>query len=106
LLQPGAPVQFAVTGNGLENVELVSANDASLVYGRFRISADKTSASLSWVPVPMNSPLYGSYNLRILAWSVPPGQTGQQIEVMSRRLYYVHLALGCYSIPGCGAPAP
>lgn len=104
-LQYGSPMTFVVSGNRLGNVELVSANDIKIQYGRFTISADKTSASLTFTPT--HSPPYGSYNLRVLAWDVAPGQAGQQIEVMSpRRLYYIHLALGCYSVPGCGDTAP
>jgi len=97
---------FAVNGTGLGNVELVSANDPNIVYGRFEISPDRTFARLRFQPI--TSPIiYGSYHVRILAWDVPPGQSGRMIEVMPARTYLMHLPLGCWTyVPNCGDPAP
>ncbi|WP_334190312.1 DUF4214 domain-containing protein [Noviherbaspirillum sp.] len=100
---PQEPMNFTVTGSALENVELVSANDPSIIYGRFTLSPDKTSASLTF---HHDQYQYGSYNLRILAWNAPPGQGGQMIEVMPPRVIYIHRALGCQFTPGCGGDAP
>lgn len=94
---------FEVIGTGLQNVELVSANDESIIYGRFTISSDKTNARLDW---HFYNWLYGSYNLRVVAWDVPAGQSGHRIEVMPPRKYYVHLPLGCQAEGRCGGPAP
>lgn len=101
---PGIAMDFVVTGNQLGNVELVSANDPTIIYGRFTLSPDKTSATLSFTPDRMAS--YSSYNLRILAWDMPAGRGGRMIEVMPARTFYIHLPLGCYLNPGCGGIAP
>lgn len=104
LLPPNAPMTFSVTGAGIGNVELVSANDSNIVYGRFTVSADKTSATLNFMPIL--SPFYGSYQFRILAWDTPPGGGGQMIEVMPSTLYNIHISHGCSLNPACGLPAP
>lgn len=102
---PNVPLTFAVTGAGLGNVELVSANDSTIIYGRFTISDDRKTASLTFYPIV--SPLYGSYNLRILAWDSPPGGGGRMIEVMAPRTYSIRWSPGCYATnPNCGIPAP
>lgn len=93
---------FVVAGAGMENVELVSANDERILYGRFTISPDKTRATLDW---RFRNWPYGSWNLRIIAWDVPPGQAGQRIEVATRR-FIIHLPLGCQAEGTCGMPAP
>jgi len=97
------PARFQVSGTGLRNVELVSAHNPSIIYGRFTISNDGTQALLGW-DFYANS--YGSYLVRILAWDVPPGQAGRQIEVMAPRNYSVHLPLGCQGEGTCGGTAP
>ena len=94
---------FEVGGKGLENVELVSAKDESIIYGRFTISPDKTRAILDWRFYNWS---YGSYNLRVVAWDAPPGQPGRKIEVMAPRYYTVHLPLGCQAERTCGGAAP
>ncbi len=86
----------------MENVELVSANDESILYGRFTISPDKTRATLDWRY--RNWP-YGSWNLKIVAYDVAPGQAGRRIDVAARQ-YTVHLPLGCQAEGTCGMPAP
>jgi hypothetical protein len=93
---------FVVAGAGMENVELVSANDDGIVYGRFTVAPDKTGATLDWRY--RNWP-YGSWNLKIVAWDVPAGQTGRRIDVATRQ-YTVHLPLGCQAEGTCGMPAP
>jgi hypothetical protein len=105
----GNSAPFEVSGTGLENVELVSANDASVIYGRFTISPDKTRASLNWnfyTEGMVNNRMYGEYNVRIVAWNVPPGQSGRSAEVMAPRRYIVHLPLGCQGEGTCGGMAP
>jgi hypothetical protein len=99
----GTPLNFAVSGTGLQNVELVSANDSSIIYGRFTVSFDGTSATLTTAFGP-----YSSYNVRILAWDAPPGQAGRVIEVMPPTFYTVRHNLGCASVPNslCTRPAP
>ena len=93
---------FAVEGALLGNVELVSALDERVIYGRFTISPDQTRATLDW---RYRDHPYGSYALRIIAWDAPPGQAGQRIDVASRN-YTVHLPLGCQAEGTCGMPAP
>jgi hypothetical protein len=100
----GTALNFVVNGSQLGNVELVSANNPSIIYGRFTISPDKTSATLTFNPL---NPPYGEYNLRILAWNTPPGQGGEMIEVMSPRVYSIRWSPGCVATnPVCGSPAP
>jgi hypothetical protein len=101
----GNTASFAVSGTGLGNVELVSAKDPTIIYGRFTVSSDKTMATLVWAF--RTPPNYGTFDLRILAWDVPPGQAGQQIEVMPRRHYIIDLPLSCSGhYPDCGSQAP
>lgn len=99
----GTPFNFVVSGTGLQNVELVSANDSSIVYGRFTVSPDGTSATLTFA-----FGRYATYNLRILAWDAPPGQGGRVIEVMPPTRYTVRHNLGCAANPNslCTRPAP
>jgi hypothetical protein len=99
---------FEVSGTGLRNVELVSANDVSIKYGTFTISADGTRATLNWRYDVGN---YIIYNLRILAWDVPAGEAGESIEVMPARDYRVRVSAGrCASLGrpdgSCGDAAP
>jgi hypothetical protein len=81
---PNDTVRFVVSGNGLRNVELVSANDVSIKYGTFAISADGTRATLDW---PYKSFGHTYFDLRIVAWDVPAGEAGESIEVMPARRY-------------------
>lgn len=99
-------VKFEVSGSGLGNVELVSAKDESIIYGRFTISPDRTQATLNWNFLSFNNYSYGAYETRVVAWDVPPGQSGRKIEVMAARTYYVHLPLGCQAEGICGGTAP
>jgi hypothetical protein len=98
--------RFEVSGTGLGNVELVSANDASVIFGRFTISADRTQATLDWDYRTYNGWRYGVYQVRIVAWDSPPGEPGQSIEVMAPRTYHQNLPLGCQDQGLCGGPAP
>jgi hypothetical protein len=104
-LLSGDSAFFSVKGNNIGNAELVSANDPTIIYGRFSVSSDKTFATLAWnFHLPQN---YGTFDVRILAWDVPPGQSGRQIEVMPKRHYIVNVPLGCSGrFPECGGPAP
>lgn len=105
----GYSAPFEVSGAALGNVELVSANDPSVIYGRFTISPDKTRATLNWnfyTNGRVNDRLYSLYNLRIIAWDVPPGQAGRSTEVMAPRPYSLHLPLGCQTEDRCGGVAP
>ena len=109
--QPGggsiSPTErFEVSGTGLGNVELVSAKDESIIYGRFTISPDKTRATLDWDYRFYNGWAYGVYEVRVLAWDVPPGESGRMIEVMEPRTYYQKLPLGCQAEGTCGGTAP
>jgi hypothetical protein len=97
-----SPVRFEVRGSGLRNVELVSANNESIVYGRFNLSPEGTTAILDW---DFSAMRYISYDLKIIAWDVPPGQPGRKIEVMSARRYGANMPLGCSAANGC-VPAP
>jgi hypothetical protein len=97
------PVRFQVAGTGIRNVELVSARDPSVVYGRFNVSNDGTSAVLDWHFYDYN---YGSYLLRVVAWDVLPGGVGREIEVMAPRSYTVHLPRACQGEGTCGGEAP
>lgn len=81
----------------------MSARDPSILYGRFSVSSDGTQALLDW---DFYANTYGTYLVRVLAWDVPPGQAGRQIEVMAPRTYYVHLPLGCQGEGTCGGIAP
>ncbi len=95
-------VQFEVSGTNLGNVELVSAKNPAIIYGRFAISPDKTRATLEWNYI-IDGKTYDTYQLRILAWDVPPGGSGNQIEVMAPRTYRGIYNPGCQS---CGGDAP
>ena len=98
------PMEFVVSGTNLGNVELVSAKDESIVYGRFTISADKTRASLPWNHNDFyNGKVYDTYQFRILAWDVPPGESGNRIEVMPARTFRGMYNPGCQP---CGGEAP
>jgi hypothetical protein len=97
------PVRFQVAGTGIRNVELVSARDPSVVYGRFNVSSDGSSAVLDWHFYDYN---YGSYLLRVVAWDVLPGGVGREIEVMAPRSYTVHLPRACQGEGTCGGEAP
>jgi hypothetical protein len=109
--QPGGgiispTVRFEVSGNGLGNVELVSANDPAVVYGRFTITPDGTRASLDWDYRFYNGWSYGVFEVRVVAWDAPAGQPGQSIEVMAPRTYHQKLPLGCQAEGRCGGAAP
>lgn len=98
------PRYFEVSGTNLGNVELVSANDESIVYGRFTISDDKTRATLAWTyRTPSDDKVYTTYQLRILAWDVPAGESGNKIEVMAPRTFSGIFNSGCRT---CGGTAP
>ena len=100
----GKPQNFVVSGTNLGNVELVSAKDETIVYGRFTISADKTRATLPWnYRATYDNKSYDTYQLRILAWDVPPGESGKKIEVMAPRTYRGLYNPGCQT---CGGEAP
>lgn len=99
-------VRFEVEGSNLGNVELVSAKDDSVIFGRFTISPDKTRATLDWNYRQYEGWSYGAYEVRILAWDAPPGEAGDQIEVMSMQRYYQKLPLGCQAEGRCGGEAP
>lgn len=99
-------VRFEVAGSGLENVELVSAKDESVIYGRFTISADQTRAILDWEYLAFQGWAYSTYEVRVLAWNAPPGESGRSIEVMAPRTYYNKLPLGCQGEGTCGGSAP
>lgn len=94
---------FIVTGEGMRNVELVSANNEAIRYGTFTVAADGRSANLDWNYYTFR---YGTYDLKIVAWDVPAGQAGNKIEVMAPRHYLVHLPLGCQAEGTCGGTAP
>lgn len=98
--------RFEVSGSGLGNVELVSAKDESILYGRFTISPDKTGATLDWDYRTYGGWAYDLYEVRILAWDVPPGEAGRMIEVMEPRSYWQKLSLGCQGQGTCGGTAP
>lgn len=95
-------VRFEVSGTSLGNVELVSAKDASVIYGRFVISQHKTRATLDWNYI-IDGRTYDMYQLRVLVWDVPPGGSGKQIEVMAPRTYRAIYNPGCQP---CGGEAP
>jgi hypothetical protein len=99
-------VRFEVSGTGLGNVELVSANDPSIKYGTFTISADGTRATLDWDydVRDSNNRIYSAFDLRVLAWDVPAGESGSSIEVMEPRRYYRKISPGCG--PSCVGAAP
>lgn len=97
---------FEVSGAGLGNVELVSAKDMSIIYGRFTISPDKSHDTLDWDYRAYNRFSYGVYEARVLAWDVPLGESGQMIEVMASRTYYQKLPLWCQGAGLCGGTAP
>lgn len=95
-------VYFEVSGTGLRNVELVSANNTSIKYGIFTISADGTRATLNWdYQLGDASGAYAAYDLRILAWNVPAGQAGDSIEVMAPRRYGRRVSPGMCGVSGC-----
>lgn len=97
-------VYFEVSGTGLRNVELVSANNASIKYGTFTISADGTRATLDWdYRLGDERGAYTSYDLRVLAWNVPAGQAGESIEVMAPTRYYRRPSPGMCAVSGCVA---
>lgn len=98
------PMEFVVSGTNLGNVELVSAKDESILYGRFTISADKTRAVLPWSHSNRyDDKVYDTYQFRILAWDVPAGESGNRIEVMPARTYRGIYSPGCQA---CGGEAP
>lgn len=98
------PSEFVVSGTNLGNVELVSAKDESIIYGRFTISANKTRATLPWDHgAQHNGKVYDTYQLRVLAWDVPPGEAGRKIEVMAPRTFRGSYNPGCQP---CGGEAP
>ncbi|MGV3743005.1 MAG: hypothetical protein ACO1NO_11920 [Burkholderiaceae bacterium] len=98
------PMEFIVSGSNLGNVELVSAKDETIVYGRFTISSDKTRATLPWShDTRYNDKVYDTYQFRILAWDVPLGESGNRIEVMPSRTYRGIYSSGCQP---CGGEAP
>lgn len=95
-------VYFEVSGTGLRNVELVSANDTSIKYGTFTISADGTRATLDWdYQLGDENGAYAVYDLRVLAWDVPAGQAGESIEVMAPRRYHRRVSPGMCAVSGC-----
>lgn len=97
-------VYFEVRGTGLRNVELVSANDTSIKYGTFTISADGTRAILNWdYQLGDENGAYTAYDLRVLAWNVPAGQAGESIEVMAPRRYFRRPSPGMCAVSGCVA---
>lgn len=98
--------RFEVSGTGLGNVELVSAKDSSVKYGSFTISPDRTRAVLDWEYTMYEGWAYGSYEVRILAWDVPPGEAGREIEVMAPRKYWNNLPRSCQGEGTCGGEAP
>lgn len=101
------PAYFEVSGTNLGNVELVSAKDESIIYGRFTISEDKTRATFEWTDfMNFGGESYGVFEARILAWDVPPGESGNRIEVMGPTSYYVRQPLGCGNLGTCGGVAP
>jgi hypothetical protein len=99
-------VYFEVSGTGLGNVELVSAKDASIKYGSFTISEDGTRATLDWNYRFVNNWAYGVFEVRVVAWDVPPGDSGRSIEVMAPRRYLTKLPLSCQGEGTCGGEAP
>lgn len=98
--------RFEVGGTGLGNVELVSAKDSSVKYGTFTISPDRTRAVFDWEYAMYEGWAYGSYEVRILAWDVPPGEAGREIEVMAPRKYWNNLPRSCQGEGTCGGEAP
>lgn len=101
LRRPSGSMDFVVHGTGMENVELVSANDPTIRYGTFTISPDKTSATLSF-----KGGGYSTYYLRILAWDRPAGQGGNMIEVMPRTRFTSDIPSGCQAGFACNGTAP
>jgi hypothetical protein len=99
-------VYFEVSGTGLGNVELVSAKDASIKYGSFAISEDGTRATLDWNYRLIDNWAYGVFEVRVVAWDVPPGDAGRSIEVMAPRRYLTKLPLSCQGEGTCGGEAP
>lgn len=103
---PSRTERFEVRGTGLGNVELVSAKDSSVKYGSFTISPDRTRAVLDWNYILYEGWAYLSYEVRILAWDVPPGEAGREIEVMAPRKYWNKLPISCQGEGTCGGEAP
>lgn len=99
-------VYFEVSGTELRNVELVSANNTSIKYGTFTISADGTRATLNWdYQLGDENGAYAAYDLRVLAWNVSAGQAGESVEVMAPRRYFRRVSPGMCAVSGCvGAP--
>jgi hypothetical protein len=86
-----------VVGTGMKNVELLPADTAAPVLGRFTVSADGTLASL---PFDTNALPKGQVQVRILAFDTPPGQGGNAVVAMAPRIWNI----GDPSQPPCLSP--
>lgn len=94
-----SPTRIEVRGNGLENVELLPPDTYQPRLATFHINQDKT---LAWLDFDGNGLPNGNLFARIVAFSTPPGENGQQIEVMAPRTWLLRR----YPVPALSGAIP
>jgi hypothetical protein len=75
---------LAITGANLANAELLPANNAQPLLGRFNVAPDGNSASLSF---DSNTVPNGPLTLRIAAFNSSPGSTASETLAMPARTW-------------------
>jgi beta-glucanase (GH16 family) len=88
-------VTITVSGNLMQNVELVPPNSYLPIYGTFTLNGAGTSATLNWNTAALPN---GTLPFRVLAYDQPAGSNANEIAAMPSRTWTIN--------NGVPAPSP